>query len=205
MCIRDRFYSEFQGHLKAPTDGGAGAANLPSAWDITTGSNDIVVAVIDTGARDHVDLQSQFVGGSVAASGRDFISNVIQSRDGNGRDSDPTDLGDWTDGTYCSAGESSWHGMHVAGTIGAVTNNNLQVAGIAWQSKLLTARVLGRCGGFTSDIADAMIWSAGGTVDGVANPNPARVLNLSLGGSGTCSITEQNAIDAALALSLIHI
>ena len=200
----DTFYSTHQGHLQAPANGSAGAANLPAAWDITTGSSDIVVAVIDTGALDHVDLQSRFVGGSVAASGRDFISDVIMSRDGDGRDSNPTDEGDWVLANGCGNNvperniNSSWHGLHVAGTIGAASNNDLHVAGIDWQAKLLTARVLGRCGGSTSDIADAMIWSAGDTVDGVANSNPARVLNLSLGGNSACSNTEQNAIDTAI-------
>ena len=203
LTPNDTNYNSLQGHLQSPTDGGAGAANLPQAWDITTGSSDIVVSVVDTGALDHSDLQSRYVGGSAAASGRDFISLYsnysFMPVDGDGRDGDPTDPGDWADGTYCRAGNSSWHGSHVAGTIGAATNNNLHVAGIDWQAKLLTARVLGRCGGFGSDIADGVRWSAGLTVDGVANSNPARVLNLSLGGYGSCSATYQNAIDAAVA------
>ena len=198
----DTYYNGSQGHLKAPADGGAGAANLPQAWDITTGSDDIVVSVIDTGALDHGDLQSRYVGGSAAASGRDFISLYsgysFMPVDGDGRDDDPTDPGDWTDGTYCRAGNSSWHGSHVAGTIGAATDNGLHVAGIDWQAQLLTARVLGRCGGFGSDIADGMRWSAGLTVDGLTNANPARVLNLSLGGYGACSTTYQNAINAVV-------
>ena len=199
LTPNDTFYGAYQWNMQTPADGDPGAANLPDAWDITTGSGDIVVAVLDTGALDHEDLQNRFVGGSVAASGRDFISDVVTSRDGDQRDNDPTDPGDWTDGTYCNAGNSSWHGLHVAGTIGAETNNSLDVAGVDWQAKLLIARVLGRCGGSLSDIADAIIWSAGDTVDGVANANPARVLNLSLGGSGACSTTEQDAIDAAVA------
>ena len=199
LTPNDTFYSGSQGHLKAPADGGAGAANLPDAWDITTGRSDIVVAVIDTGALDHVDLQNRFIGESVAASGRDFISDSNAARDGDGRDNDPTDLGDWHYGSSCDYSNSSWHGLHVAGTIGAATNNNLHVAGIDWQAKLLTARVLGECSGNVSDIADAMIWSAGTTVDGVANSNPARVLNLSLGGSVSCPTTFQDAIDAAIA------
>ena len=202
LTPNDTYYNGYQGHLKAPADGGVGAANLPEAWDITTGGSDIVVSVIDTGALDHGDLQSRYVGGSAAASGYDFISLYSSAPylpiDGDGRDNDPTDPGDWTDGTYCRASNSSWHGSHVAGTIGAATNNNLHVAGIDWQGKLLTARVLGRCGGFGSDIADGIRWSAGRSVGGLTNANPARVLNLSLGGYGSCGATYQSAINAAV-------
>ena len=195
----DTHYSNFQGHLQAPTDGGPGAANLPDAWDITTGGSDIVVAVIDTGALDHADLRGRFVQESVVHSGRDFLIEDSGRDNHDGRDHDPTDSGNWHYGSSCRYRNSSWHGSHVAGTIGAETDNGLHVAGVDWQARLLIARVLGECGGVTSDIADAIIWSAGTTVDGVANPNPARVLNLSLGGDGVCSATEQDAIDAAVA------
>ena len=195
----DQHYSGNQWHLKAPT-GDAGAANLPQAWDITTGSDQIVVAVIDTGALNHIDLDSRFVGGSASASGRDFITEAARARDGDGRDGDPTDMGDWADSSSsCTTSNSSWHGTHVAGTIGAETDNNLGAAGVDWQAKLLTARALGECGGTNSDITDAILWSSGTTVDGVVNANPARVLNLSLGGTSACSTSEQTAIDAAVA------
>ncbi len=174
--------------------------NLPQAWDISTGNPNIVVAVIDTGHRPHVDLASRIVGGY------DFISNPLVANDGNGRDADPQDPGDWI--TYaesssgyfagCPVRNSSWHGTHVAGTIGAVTNNSQGVAGVNWGAKLLSVRVLGKCGGATSDIADGMRWAAGLSVPGVPNnPNPAKVLNLSLGGnSQTCPATFQSAINA---------
>ena len=95
---------------------------------------------------------------------------------------------------------SSWHGTHVAGTIGAASNNGVGVAGINWASKILPVRVLGRCGGYISDIADGMRWAAGLAVSGVpANANPAKVLNLSLGGYGACDATYQNAVNAIVA------
>ena len=124
------------------------------------------------------------------------------SNDGNGRDSDPSDPGDWNTANQCEQGDpaanSSWHGTHVAGTIAAVGNNSQGVIGVAYGAKVQAVRVLGRCGGYTSDIADGMIWASGGTVSGLpANGTPAKVLNLSLGGSGACDTTSQNAINSA--------
>jgi serine protease len=174
-------------------------ANLPAAWDITTGSTDSVVAVIDTGILgSHEDIAGRTV------PGYDFINDTFVSNDGDGRDADPSDPGDWVAANDCYAGsparDSSWHGTHVAGTIGAATNNNTGVAGINWMGKILPVRVLGKCGGYLSDIADGMRWAAGLAVSGVpANANPAQVLNLSLGGSGACGTTYQNAIDAITA------
>jgi serine protease len=168
--------------------------NAPAAWDITTGASSIVVADIDTGILNHADLSGRTV------AGYDFISDTLVSNDGNGRDADPGDPGDWVAKNECypgsSASNSSWHGTHTAGTIGASGNNSLGVAGINWNSKILPVRVLGKCGGYDSDIIDGMNWAAGLPVSGVpANPNPAKVLNLSLGGSGTCSTAWQNAVN----------
>jgi len=168
--------------------------NLPAAWDITTGSSDVVVAVIDTGITNHADLSGK------ALPGYDFIANPFVANDTDGRDTDPSDPGDWTAPNECYSGspaeDSSWHGTHVAGTIGANTNNSTGVAGVAWGAKILPVRVLGKCGGYTSDIVDGMRWAAGLSVSGVSNnANPAQVLNLSLGGYGACSSTWQNAIN----------
>ena len=176
--------------------------NAPAAWDITTGSATVRVAVIDTGITDHPDLAGRWTGGY------DFIADVATANDGNGRDSDPHDPGDWVTANMCGLGEpaenSSWHGTHVAGTIGAASNNGLGVAGINWVSPIVPIRVLGRCGGFTSDIVDGMRWSAGLTVSGVpVNANTAKILNLSLGGSGACSSSYQNAINAINAVGAI--
>lgn len=176
--------------------------NLPAAWDITTGTSNIVVAVVDTGITSH----SEFTGRVVQ--GYDFIDDALTANDGNGRDSDPSDPGDWItfaesqSGWFkdCYVENSSWHGTHVAGIIGANTNNSVGVAGVNWNAKILPVRVLGKCGGYTSDIADGIRWAAGAAVAGTpANANPAKVINLSLGGYGSCSATEQSAIDTAIA------
>jgi serine protease len=164
----------------------AGGLNLPPAWDITNGSG-VRVAVLDTGFRPHADLAANLVGGY------DFISSATVAGDGDGRDGNAIDPGDFTAG-----GRSSWHGTHVSGTIAAVTNNGAGVAGVAFGAKVVPVRVLGRGGGSTADIADAIIWASGGTVPGVpTNPNPARVINMSLGGGGACGTTTQNAINSA--------
>ena len=176
---------------------GAGGTYATSAWDVTSGAG-TVVAVLDTGIASHSDLNANVL------AGYDFISDTFVSRDGNGRDSSPADPGDWSPTAgECYAGSpvtnSSWHGTHVAGTVAAVTNNAKGVAGMAYSAKVVPVRVLGRCGGLTSDIADAIVWASGGTVSGVpANANPAEVINMSLGGGGTCSATYQNAINGAV-------
>jgi serine protease len=169
--------------------------NAPPAWDKSTGTG-VTVAVIDTGYRPHADLAANIVGGY------DFIGDTFVANDGNGRDSSALDPGDWVTANECgyahAAQNSSWHGTHVAGTIAAVTNNASGVAGVAFNAKVVPARVLGKCGGYTSDIADAITWASGGTVGGVpANANPARVINMSLGGSGSCDSTTQTAINGA--------
>jgi serine protease len=185
----DTRYAEQWGYFEA-----AGGINLPPTWDIVTGQG-VRVAVLDTGYRPHVDLAANIVGGY------DFVSNTFQGNDGNGRDNDARDPGDAVTASDCGDGRasnSSWHGTHVAGTIAAVTNNGSGVAGVAFGAKVVPVRVLGKCGGTTSDIADAIIWASGGTVQGVpVNPNPARIINMSLGGGGACNQTTQSAINSA--------
>ncbi|WP_115572562.1 S8 family peptidase [Xanthomonas campestris] len=170
--------------------------NIRPAWDKATGSG-TVVAVIDTGITSHADLNANIL------AGYDFISDATTARDGNGRDSNAADEGDWYAANECGAGipaaSSSWHGTHVAGTVAAVTNNTTGVAGTAYGAKVVPVRVLGKCGGSLSDIADAIVWASGGTVSGIpANANPAEVINMSLGGGGSCSATMQNAINGAV-------
>lgn len=192
----DPSYAGQQWHYQAPGSF-TGGANLPLAWDSATGSG-MVVAVIDTGYRAHADLAANVL------PGYDFISDLTTANDGDGRDSDASDPGDWTLANQCSSGStptnSTWHGTHVAGTIAAVTNNGIGVAGVAFHAKILPVRVLGVCGGYASDIAAGMQWAAGLDVPGVpANPNKAKVLNLSLGGSGACGTTYQDAVNAVRA------
>jgi serine protease len=166
---------------------GAGGTRATEAWDSATGAG-VVVAVLDTGITSHSDLSANVLGGY------DFIADTTVAADGDGRDGDASDPGDAYGGF-----PSSWHGTHVAGTIAAVTNNGQGVAGMAFDAKVVPVRVLGKGGGYDSDIADAMVWAAGGSVSGApANPNPAEVINLSLGGSGACSSTTQSAIDSAV-------
>ena len=165
---------------------------LPNAWTIGTGSG-VTVAVLDTGSAPHPDLDSNTV------AGYDFVSNATNARDGNGRDNNPNDQGDWTTGQCGPASNSSWHGTHVAGTVGAVTNNGVGVAGVAFGARIQHVRVLAACGGSLSDIADGIVWAAGGSVSGIpANPTPSRVINMSLGGGGACGSTYQAAIDTAV-------
>jgi serine protease len=172
-----------------------GGLNAPTAWDSTTGGG-VVVAVLDTGYRPHADLNANIV------AGYDMIIDTAVSNDGNGRDNSALDPGDWTVAGECGANSaatnSTWHGTHVAGTIAAVTNNASGVAGVAFGAKVQPVRVLGKCGGYTSDIADGITWASGGTVNGLpANATPAHVINLSLGGGGSCSTTTQAAINGA--------
>jgi serine protease len=174
---------------------GANGMRIPGAWDVSTGSGS-TVAVIDTGITAHPDLDSNVL------PGYDFVSDATAARDGNGRDSNAQDQGDWYAGGECgqtAAANSSWHGTHVSGTIAAVTGNSTGVAGAAPNAKVLPVRVLAKCGGSLSDIADAIIWASGGTVSGIpANATPAKVINMSLGGSGTCGTTYQAAINSAV-------
>ena len=150
--------------------------NAPGAWDITTGSSNVVVAVINTGITNHADL----IGRTLP--GYDFIKDTLVANDGNGRDSDPSDPGDWitasdASGYFigCDVSDSSWHGTHVAGTIGAATNSlGIGVARASTGCPKSCVRVLGKCGGYDSDIIDGMRWAAGLSVGVPANPNPAR-------------------------------
>lgn len=176
-------------------------ARLTSAWDVTTGSASIVIALIDTGYVPHADLAGRFL------PGYDFISDPFIANDGDGRDADARDPGDWVTQadvnarpTVCGPsdiGDSSWHGLLVAGIAGATGNNAIGVAGMNWGARLLPVRTLGKCGGFTSDIVEGMRWAAGLSVPGVpTNPTPAHIINISLGSTGACSQLEQEAIDA---------
>jgi serine protease len=163
-----------------------GGINLPRAWDTSTGDPNVVVAVLDTGILpNHEDISQNLI------QGFDMISNIIISNDGDGRDNNPTDPGDGFNANECvplgspphPARPNSWHGTHVAGTIGVgQTNNGVGIAGVNWSVSVEPVRVLGKCGGTSADINDGIRWAAGLPVPGVPNNTaPAKVINMSLG------------------------
>lgn len=206
----DQYYAAYQWHLRAgdgtnekiggdsssyPNKGGADVA---AAWDLSDGTG-VTVAVLDTGLTHHPDIDT-----SLGDAGYDFISSgYVSGRATDDRAPGGWDTGDWTTGDeYLAtnggcvdathpAEDSSWHGTHVSGTVAELTNNGSGMAGSAFNAKVLPVRVLGHCGGFNSDIADAIEWASGGHVDGVPdNQNPAQIINMSLGGGGSCSATD---------------
>lgn len=191
----DPYYAQYQWHLSSAT----GGINAPAAWDVAQGEG-VVVAVLDTGILpEHPDFSGNLL------EGYDFISDAETSRRAtDDRVPGALDQGDWVENdNECYAGslaeDSSWHGTHVAGTIAESTNNGVGMAGVAYKARVLPVRVLGKCGGYLSDIADAITWASGGTVAGIpANTNPAEVINMSLGGNGTCDAAYQDAINGAV-------
>lgn len=175
-------------------DEGTGGIHAPKAWDLSTGFG-VRVAVLDTGVRPHADLVANLL------PGYDFITDSERAGDGGGRDGDASDPGDGVTESDCwfePAKNSGWHGTHVAGTIAAVGSNAAGISGVAPKAKIVPVRVLGKCGGTTSDVADGIVWAAGGKVSNVpTNANPAQILNLSLGSESSCSGTFQDAINFA--------
>lgn len=193
-----------QWHLQAPDlpAGNASGLNLPSPWGDTLGSASGptgVVAVVDSGIRpSHPDLAGKLL------PGYDLVSELSVANDGDGRDADPTDPGDWLHAgdranplfASCELSDSSWHGTFIAGQIAAATDNVQGVAGINWNARVLPVRVAGKCGALLSDLLDGLRWAAGLPVSGLPiNPNPARVINLSFGGDTACSGAYQSTID----------
>ena len=204
-----------QWYLRAPDGEVASSINVENGWSITQGSPSVVVAVLDTGVRfDHPDLLPAAQGGKLLP-GYDMISDTAAANDGDARDADASDPGDWvtvaeansrfgpfyrcttldpSTGKYV-AQDSSWHGTQTAGLIGAITNNGIGMASVAPDVRILPVRVLGKCGGQDSDIIAGMRWAAGLAVPGVPpNPNPARVINMSLGAPGACHSAYVDAI-----------
>jgi len=178
------------------------AVNAVAAWDVTTGVPGVVIADLDTGVRfDHPDLRNAT--DNRLLPGYDMISDPLIANDGNGRDADASDPGDWVSAAdlknsvlaSCTVANSSWHGTRVAGILGAITNNQIGVAGLTWQGWVEPVRVLGKCGGYDSDILAAMAWAGGMHVDGVPdNPYPAQIVNMSLGSVGACPASYQQLV-----------
>ncbi|HVI55338.1 MAG TPA: S8 family peptidase [Luteibacter sp.] len=165
----------------------------PVAWRDTRGEGS-VVAVLDTGVTPHPEFDGQLLPGF------DFIADAHAARDGDGRDADPTDEGDWKDPGDCGAKQfspSSWHGTHVTGIVVARAGNTPGIVGVAPLAKVVPVRVMGRCGGRLSDLADAIVWASGGEVAGVPGRAPVDVINLSLRLPGACGMTMERAIAQA--------
>ncbi|RZL03132.1 MAG: PKD domain-containing protein [Rubrivivax sp.] len=210
-----------QWYLRAPTSTVLSSINVEPAWSITQGSTSVVVAVLDTGVRyDHAELLPVGSAGNLLP-GYDMVTNVGMANDGNGRDADPTDPGDWityaettSSGQFSGCGRdgnnnlaaenSSWHGTQTAGVIGALTGNGAGMASVGRTVRVLPVRVLGKCGGYDSDIMAGMLWAAGIGVAGTpANPNPAKVINLSLGGTGACTQAYRDTLTQLNALGVV--
>ncbi|HXY96311.1 MAG TPA: S8 family serine peptidase [Steroidobacteraceae bacterium] len=176
------------------------AVDALDAWAITMGSATLVIADIDTGVRpDHPDLAGRLLAGYC------FISDPFVANGGACPGAGASDPGDWITSSditnnpdECSnatAMPSSWHGTRVAGILGASTNNGVGVAGLTWSSPILPVRALGKCGGLDSDIISGMLWAGGIAVSGAPNnPNPAKIINMSLGGTGSCPSSYIEAI-----------
>ena len=196
-----------------------GVPGFLSAWYTESGSSAAVVAVLDTGITCHAELgnlNASCIGGHILP-GYDFVTDTSYANDGDGRDADPRDPGDWVSaadrssdpGRYsaCDVADSSWHGTVIAGIVAATTDNAVGVAGINWNGRVLPVRVAGKCGAEVADIVEGMRWAAGlsacKTSDGAGNctefaptnANPARIINISFGGSAACGSAYQQAID----------
>jgi serine protease len=193
----DELY-DYQWNYSDPVAG----IDLPAAWDSDTGASGVIVAVTDTGSRPHPDA-------GTTVSGYNFISDPFAANNGFGRGPSPVDTGDGVTPADAASHPglvpvpSSWHGEFVAGLIGAMSNNTVGIAGVVWNASLVHARVLGIGGGADSDILDGVNWAAGFPVPGVAdNPNPARIINMSLGGAGPCGAAYQDTFNAIAAAGI---
>jgi serine protease len=186
-----------------------GRLNMQEAWNVTTGSSitgpNPVIAVVDSGVMlKHPDLASKIL------PGYDFISDPSIAADneaaaaGSDRDANPDDSGDGEVDRSDPTRDASYHGTHVSGIAAAIGNNRVGVAGVSWGARILPARILGVGGGAISDMIDAVLWAAGidsGSVPAAYphNPNKADVINLSVGGGGSCSSAEQDAFNQVIA------
>lgn len=180
----------------------AAHADAPSAWPITLGQGQNI-AIIDSGITDHPDLNAKVL------PGYDVIDDMEFARDGDGHDADAADPGDWVEADTClgmpgpaadiPVRDSTWHGTMVAGVAAAETDNGEGIAGVAPEASILPVRAMHACGGSAYDMAYAIAWAAGANIsDFPPNPNPATVINLSVGSVGRCDLLQQSAVNMAL-------
>ena len=211
MTPNDPLYVQqwYQQAAAMGADATPSAVDVADAWSTTTGSSTIVIADIDSGVRsDHPDLAARLLPGYC------FITDPFIANNSSCPGAGASDPGDWITSTDISghssecgkamAGPSSWHGTRVAGILGALTDNNAGIAGMTWSAQILPVRALGKCGGRDSDIISGMLWAAGIAVSGApANPNPAKIINMSLGGTGACTSSYQDAINQITAKGVL--
>ncbi len=186
----------------------AASTNTATLWQRYHGDSSTIVAVVDTGVLPgHPSLRGRLLPGF------DMVTDAFTANDAqaasttSSRDNDASDPGngvsfaDSISRPECGTGSNStWHGTFVSALIAANPAQSEQVFPINWHGQILPVRALGRCGGFTSDLADGVRWAVGITVPGTtANRTPANVVNLSLGATGPCvSAIEGSAIREAL-------
>ena len=182
-----------------------GVAGFQTAW-LRANHAPAVVAVLDTGITRHPDLEGRVL------AGHDFVSVLEYANDGDGRDADASDPGDYVSSADlasplfagCAAENSSWHGSIVAGMVAANVGNGEGGAGVHWGASILPVRVAGKCGADLMDIVDGMRWAAGLAVAGAPlNPHPARIINISFGGSAACGPAYQSAVDELRAIGVV--
>ncbi len=222
-AIPDDPLYELQWNLADATSGAA-ALNMPGAWDITIGSSDVVIGIVDTGVRfDNQEFTGRLLPGYDFVSGiNEFRTrqrvpeelNFIKAHDGDGRDTDASDPGDGVDAQLsatmqaedltCPQQESTWHGTAMASLIAANGNDGFGMTGVDWSARILPVRAIGKCGGRRSDLLDAIRWAAGVNDPALPdNPTPARIINLSLGIDDACTASDQQAIDDAVAMGAL--
>ncbi len=178
-----------------PQQWGLAKINCPAAWDRTTGSANVTVAVVDSG----VDLNHPQLAPLILA-GRDLVDL--------GPNPSPPGLAPWVlEGDFAGVDndpqDEVGHGTHVAGTISCLSNDGIEVAGVTWQCRLLPVRVLARARntlngqikgiGSSADIAAGITWAA---------DHGAQVINLSLGGPSDTSV-ERNAVAYAVSRGVV--